>query len=407
MKTGDLRRLLLGLLGPQDAERPSQLSHSDWKLVDAMAAQHRLQPHLHGRLGRGEIGIEVPTRIAGGWRDAHRDSALRALAMRRTLFEISALLEAHGVAAVALKGAWCAWHLYPAAAERPMRDLDLLVASGQALQAFELLRENGFHQEEPGPRSPEQSLQHDKHLPPLLSPGDVRVELHMRLWERHEAVGWAMPADESAVMFASARPYGSEDPVHYLAAEDMLVHFVIHGAYSNRLDGGPLVLADIDYLAQQGGIDWDSFWTRAERGNFTRGAALLFHLVERWRSPGVLALSRCPVEVDSDLLERAPDLLLQDLRQRKGIHLAAGIAGGVHRQGWTSAIQNVTRRLRGGDRPTHAPDEHDESGAGRGEGFARWLVRRLLETVLGFARTDVRQAASSSARLGTWLEGEE
>ena len=37
----------------------------------------------------------------------------------------------------------------------------------------------------------------DKHLPPLLTPDGARVELHMRLWETADTMGWWMPAPEA------------------------------------------------------------------------------------------------------------------------------------------------------------------------------------------------------------------
>lgn len=402
-----MRRLLLGLIGPSpEGAALEGLSDRDWQLVDRMAAQHRLQPLLHARIERGNLSLAPPAPVREGWRTAYRESALRALALRKEALDIHARLAAAGIAAVALKGAYAAWHLYPAPAERPMRDLDFLLPSGRALEAFELLCAQGFRQEELAARPAAQVVATDKHLPPLLSPHGTRVELHMRLWERPESLGRVMPPDESAAMLARAAPVCDDDPLVYLAPEDMLVHFVIHGACSNRLDAGPLVLVDLDHLLAGQAIDWPAFWDRAGRGGYARGAALLLHLADRWRRPGLLRLSQCPVAVDEALLDAAPDLLLQDPAQRKQIGLLSELAGRRAGEAATGPFATLAGRLRGRDRGRYG-EVADAAGPAREEGLLQWLIRRLGEGAGGLMRRDVRIAARESARLGQWLEGDD
>ena len=79
----------------------------------------------------------MPAAIAGSWRAAHRRAAITALAQCADLARTAGLLEAAGFAPIALKGAWLAHHAYPEPAQRPMRDLDLLVREhGTQLRSF-------------------------------------------------------------------------------------------------------------------------------------------------------------------------------------------------------------------------------------------------------------------------------
>lgn len=389
MRLTDLRRFLLSLIGPV-AVTDAKLSEYDWQAVNAIAAQHRLQPYLHGQIERGTLAIEIPGAIREEWRQAHRRTALRALAMRKDLLETCAHLARADISPVALKGAWCAWHAYPVAAERPMRDIDLLLPQASALTAFDLLLTNGFRQEEASARTPEQSLGHDKHLPPLLSPHGHRFELHMRLWEREAAIGWPMPEDQSAAMYSRAR-HLDDDPALYLAPHDMLAHFVVHGVYSNRLNGGPLGLLDVAHLLGVEAIDWPAFWSNAEDKGLAKGAAFMLALVDRWCGSRWIERSACPVQVAPKLVEAAPDLLLQDLAERKSVGLAVSVSG---------RIASLATRLRGKDRATHGPGDTLTPE----ETHLAWLTRRLRESGNALAKGDVRKVASQTLRLGQWLD---
>lgn len=401
LRPDELRRILLDLIG-QEA-RPAlvfNLDHGDWRGLSAMAAQHRIQPYLHAHMQRSGADIRIPAPILNQWQAAYRTSGIRALAKRKVLLETSALLASGGIRAVALKGAWAAWHAYPAPAERPMRDVDLLIGEERVLDAFRLLLAQGYRQEEASARTPEQSLVHDKHLPPLLAPNGIRLELHMRLWERSEAIGWAMPADDSAGMLARAATIGS-DPILYLSAEDRVVHAVVHGAYSNRLNGGPLTLLDIAAMVRLGRVDWPSFWQRAECGGWARGAALLFHLADRYCRKGLLEETGCALTLEPEVWVNAPRLLLQDLEARKSVGMVAGVTSRMREDGLRGAAAATLERFRGRGRGIH----HESASEVPRESFARWAARRLGESASALSSGEVRAVARGTNRLGEWLDG--
>lgn len=187
-----------------------------------------------------------------------------------------------------------------------------------------------------------------------------------------------------------------------LCAEDRLAHAVIHGAYSNRLDGGPLTLPDIAAMVRLGGIDWPGFWARAERGNWARGAALLFHLADEYCCPGVVERTRCSLVIAPAVRERAPDLLLQNLDARKTVGMVAGLASRMHEGGLAAAAGAALTRLRGQDRGLRTAGENGQPV----ERLARWAGRRLRETAGAVADSEVRAVARSVSRLGQWLDGQ-
>lgn len=391
VRPAELRRLLLGMVGGRPVAVPI-LSDADWRALGMMAAWHRLEPLLHARAESGALPCEPPPAIASAWRKAHRASGIAALAMRLETRATAALLESHGIPVAALKGAYAAWYGYAHAAERPARDIDLLVPSDHALKAFELLLASGYRQEESGPRTAAESVGHDKHLPPLLTPSGIRVELHMRLWERSEVIGRTMPLEVSEAALARASHVGCEDPVRYLAAEDRLVHAIVHGAYSNRLDGGPLTLWDVALLARQDGIDWPQVWRRAGREGWLRGAALLLHLADRWCAPGLARETDVPLAIEAGLLDAAPELLLQDPFARKTVGAIASVSQRARTGGIAGATATVRERLAGRERAHTA------------EGRSGWLARRIGETLRAGTRPGTLVVARRSARLGDWLD---
>ena len=378
-----MRRALLALTGCRSDEIGS-LDAEEWHALDALAAGHRLRPHLYGRLVRGEIRVDVPRGIAAGWRDAHRANALLNLAYRHALRHATRALEAQGIAAVALKGSALAWTVWPAPAERSMRDIDILVPEQQAAQAYDVLRAAGW--EAPAVDAPIliALLEKEPHLPPLVSSDGVMLELHGHAWGASPLPGMAMPArDDGGFIKRSRRDDGLGMTIPQ--ADDMLAHLVIHGALSHLFNAGPLVLADIDYLTAKSPIGWPSFWERAKAGGFAKAAALMIALTDRWRQPGLLARARCPVAIDEAAMAQAERLLCQDPEARKDINAIAGLR-----------MSGSAGRLSQRPLEAAAMREGTLSGAAR-------LGRRGLSLAGSLIDRETRRDGLETASLARWL----
>lgn len=383
------RRFLLELTGTATAAGWPHVSPDDWAGVDGMAAQHRLQPLLHAMHGQR---TEIPEEIRNTWRAAHRLSAIHALAQRADLIETCAMLERQGFAPVALKGAWLSRHAYPEAAQRPMRDLDLLVPPDQVIPAFNALLENGLRQETPAELTVEEIVRLEKHMPPLTTPRGTRVELHHRLWELDGRLDHASPDEASLTI----EPFVTDpDGIRFLCPQEQLAHLIIHAVYSHRLDCGPLIVSDISFLIQKENIDWTLFWSDAAQHGWRNGARLMLELVARYRPETRIDFSadKGP-SAPAALLGLAPDLLLQDLDTRHSAGFAAATLSG----GTTSLVARLMGRRAA----------HHTAPAGRGTGglggALYWAGSRLVRNVRDLARREVRQQSRQLAALSTWLD---
>lgn len=390
MDLPELRRVLLDLIGTAPIAHPPALSEAEWAVLDRIAAQHRLQPLLH-HCNRDRPGI--PLAIARNWQAAHREYALRAMVQQAELTETVALLDRAGIPSVALKGAWLAAHAYPAAALRPMRDIDLLVPATAVRQAYDLLLAAGHVEEGPAEMTLDEIVRIEKHMPPLIAPRGTTIELHHRLWERDGRMDHASPtASEEAVL---ARAVRAADGIGYPSPQDLLGHVIVHAVYSHRLDCGPLVLSDVAFLLHCAPIDWSAFWAGAKADGWRDGARLVLELVVRYHPDAAIDFADDTGEpTPADLLEAAPDLLLQDLETRA----SAGFAATTIKQGAAGLAGRLTgrRKVKGEAAVTRSMDSEG--------GLLGWAGSRALRSLRDLARADVRRQSRQLAALSQWLD---
>ena len=381
-----LRRQLLKLINPSLAGQTAGmgLTAQDWSALDELAASHRLQPLL-GWLHRNDSNVPEVHRET--WNAARRDSAVKALHAAGTLRQVVTLLAKEGLEPIALKGAWLAWHAYPEASLRPMRDLDLLLPEGTVLQAFRCLEEHGFRSFEEGSLPPEDAARLSKHMPPLRSPGGIWIELHQRLAEPPGRMDHRGPRAPLAEAAARAIAVGG---IRYLDATDLVAHLAIHAAYDHRLDCGPLLLTDISFAVAASPIDWDRLWAEAERDGWARGGRLVLQLVQAFTPDCPIVFPPGQPAAPAALIAQAPDLLLQDLDTRQ----SAGVLASTRVGGWRGLLAHSLRmrsRVTGPD--FAAPG-----------GYWAWAVDRLTRTLRQLSRHDVRRQSRRLAALSGWLD---
>ncbi len=320
-------------------------------------------------------------------------AAITALAQAADLRTAVNALEAAAYAPIALKGAWLAHHAYPEAAQRPARDLDLLLDPASVLAAFELLQANGFPLESPPEMALTDILRLDKHMPPLRAPNGTTIELHQHLWEHDGRLDHASPAAHDAEL--RQRALRGKDGILYPAGEDMLAHLIVHAAYSHRLDCGPLLLADLDFLLRRISVDWPNFWARSAREGWQRGARLVLELVAQYRAGTAIDFSAdqgaAPLPA---LLAAAPDLLLQDLDTRK----SAGFAAASKIHGLTRLLARLTGKRSRKDGAAAVRNMTEEGG------FMGWASSRLVRTVAELTRSDVRRQSRGLSQISKWLD---
>lgn len=368
---------LLALVGGHRPGQPgAALSAEDWAAIDAMAAQHRLQPWLYAQSRKG--AITAPPALAAAWQDAYRHAAMGALTAQAALVRTQAALAAGGVAMVALKGSRLAFFDYPEAALRPMRDIDVLVAPDALPRAVAALADAGFEVPADRPAAIARALDGDKHLAPMAVPGcDRWLELHHRIAEP------GLPCIATDAILAGARreTIGGRE-IAFPSPAHMLGHLVLHAVYNHRFDCGPLALVDIAMLLRGETIDPAAFATEAARGGWLPGARLVVALVDRVLGETGFAIGQH--DVPEPILAHAEGLLLQDFDQREQVLFAAQSA----RQGLAATI---VRRLRKG------------LGTRREEGRLRWFGSRTLRTIRQASDPRARGEAGAGAIVARWL----
>ena len=384
--------MLLALIAKSefvDSGTTPALDNNAWARLDALAAAHRVQPMLDWLHGTDP---GVPESIRQGWRNARRLAAAEALLIGRELTRTVDLLNEAGLAPVALKGAWLAWHAYPEPSLRPMRDIDLLLPDDTASAAFHCLVQADYREAAPGAAVPVASDPPSKHLPPLVSPGGIWIELHQRLAEPEGRMDHCAPAAPLAAASSRTSLIGGR---RFLDPTDLVAHLVIHAAYDHRLDCGPLVLPDIRYALAAAPIDWDRLWSEARSEGWERGARLVFELVRDFAPECDIRFPADQMAAPPAVKAIAPDLLLQDLTTRQ----SAGVLASARVGGWGGLMARVLRsRTLGGN--THGP-----LATGPERGYLAWAVDRLSRTARELARSDVRRQSRQLAALSGLLDG--
>ena len=362
-----------------------------WPATAAMAAAQRLEPLLAWQAERG--GWTVPPAVAAAWRTARRDATYAALSQQAALRLALARLGEAGIAAVALKGVALAWRHYPEAALRPMRDIDLLVAEDRAIEASQVLAAAGFVPETDDPATLRQALADDHQLPAQYHPGlGVTIELHHRLGDPPQRRGYRVPQLAPAGVMARAVALecgGAMIPCP--APQDLAAHLIVHALYGHRLDCGPLVLADLHFLAADRAVDWAALRDQAVRDGWARGHDLLLALVERSFGSLPTALAHRPPTAVLDAAEAA---LMLDPEARGQAEALSDLTAA---QSGPALRRALLRRL--------APDRQVVAQEGGGRSalafWPIWAVRRVARAI---RRRGNGPDARAAAEVMRWIQ---
>ncbi len=191
-----------------------------------------------------------------------RIAAFRAEHLRVRLQETLAVLEREGIDFILLKGAALANTIYSSFIERPMGDIDLMVAPSTAPAAHAVLRKSGWMWDEI--TFPFDRYTGHHHYPPLedASKTGIRLELH---------TGIAIEGHPFSVSFEELRARGRSVQVGTSTPtvpcpEHLLLHECVHFAWSHVLSFGSWrTVRDVQLMAQRQTIDWDAFVDETRR----------------------------------------------------------------------------------------------------------------------------------------------
>jgi hypothetical protein len=154
--------------------------------------------------------------------------AMRALALAAEAVRLRRLLDVERLPALFIKGAALAELAYGSLGLKSARDVDLLVAPGDAARAFEILKREGYVVTAPASdfRPAQMQLVFEMHKDlELYHPGrGLNVELHWRLIDNHvllREIGLGSATQEVPVLGGSLRTLGDAELFAYLC---------VHGA---------------------------------------------------------------------------------------------------------------------------------------------------------------------------------
>ncbi len=245
--------------------------------------------------------------------EARQKSMRYALVQARSLMIAASRLNEAYLPFLLLKGFGLAFAHYPEPGLRPMRDIDLLFATEQAEQARDLLLGSGFSRiADAGHYGVERMHQ----LPEIEDPQHgVIYEVHHRA-NRHatprlDALQSYIHDTAQDIELFGRRFYVPSD-------EANLLHLVAHATVHHVFANGPLVLADLHYLAHDRQLDWDTITTRAREFGLERGLRLLCAVAHlhgaQWVPADVMAQDVIPAEFCA---EAAQTMLLDEESTKK------------------------------------------------------------------------------------------
>jgi hypothetical protein len=176
--------------------------------------------------------------------------------LERLLVQVLGAFDQAGIDVVLLKGAAAAVTVYDGFGQRPMIDIDLLVAEKDAEEAWTISRRLGWHWDSQS--YPKEMYGDAHHLPPLTDAfgSGCGLEIHTRLWLPGHPFSFG--EDDVRARAVTAQVDGHACRVPHI--NHQLLHCCIHFAWSHQLQSRAWrAFSDIDAFVASGRVDWDDF----------------------------------------------------------------------------------------------------------------------------------------------------
>jgi hypothetical protein len=273
----------------------------DWAKLIWLAEQERATPVLWRRLsaaGPLPEGAEALHRMAmvAEFRMTHLEARL-----------LSALdtLRTAKTEVVLLKGAALALTVYGSFVERPMSDVDLLVARSDAPRARDALLSAGWVSPA---KTNEAFYEGHHHLPPLMDGlgTGTSLELHTSLFFEGHPFAFTSEDIRRRADRVVVRGHTALVP----SVHDQLLHLCLHFAWSHMMSTGAWrAFRDLDALIRTGRVDWTEFTKLARE---SRGGSACYWTFRLARTLSDISV---PEWVERALAPPEPEFALRRLEQ--------------------------------------------------------------------------------------------
>lgn len=257
----------------------------------------------------------IPDDVALRLRALSRVRRFRMSGLEERLDQTAESLQRAGIPCMLLKGVALATAAYQQFADRPMRDIDLLVRPPDVPRALEVLLASGWRTAVDPADEARYARAH--HLPPLVDAGglEVALELHRSLLgEGHpfriDLDDWWTRSTPSPRAPSSARVF---------APEHLLLHACIHLGYSHLFrQGAWRTFRDVRRIVALDGFEWERFVRAAIDA---RAASCAYWVLRLARD---LAGMRVPERALDRLAPPQPEPLKRLLARHLALVLAPG-----------------------------------------------------------------------------------
>lgn len=377
------------------------LGKSDWHDLADRADGMRIAPLVERAITLASGPLDVPAEAREVVSRAFKWYSFYALQQTTGLVRLATVLDEQGWSPVFLKGVSLALRDYPRPGLRPMRDVDLLLPPDEAARAQAFLLDHANYRL--APWATDMTVEPAHHFWNLQDVDmDLTIEVHHRLnanpaWHHEKQLIARILASE-ATMRVSARQIRVTDPA------TNLLHLVEHATLHHAFDNGPLILADLHYLASRHVFGWPDLLAQAEALDLLRPMQLLAEIARafgaRWLPPELPPRT----ELAEAFLPSACRAMLQgdDLAQQGKILRPVDPASG--RTGtWRDALW---RAFHPDPRQLALMAGVDERSARRWLALPRWLIDRAARYVS--ARRQLRGLLGDGAmpKMQGWLLGQ-
>lgn len=394
----EVELLLLSAGGSRADERIRQLSAQliDWGRFLELSRREGAHPPLRGRLQRA--GAAIPPEVDEVLASFERRTELRMTYLERRLHDVLGLLAREGIPVMLLKGAALAVTRHGSFAQRPMSDLDLLIAPAHATRAQQQLRQEGWRQRYSGELDELYSEMH--HQPPL----EDEAAPHMMIGlEVHTEI--IPPAHNPFALSArdlwrsSTRIDTVPGQVSVPTAPYLLLHCCVHFAWLHACTTSAWrTFRDVSVIASGSDFGWPEFIDLAIA---SRAQSACFWSLQ-------LARRSALIEIPDDVLEalRPPGsrtlvAMLETHFLQELLTPGEGCPSSKLRRALWSVAMRPRAHGHGRHRPWHAGDEHDWQQLGRADKAAfagrRGSRLRQLSNAIGYVIGLRRHAGSRDA----------
>lgn len=390
---------LLALCAAPDADLSgsfARLSAAEWRQLADTAWPKRVTPLLKramlhaGAMDLPPADVVQDINARAKW---HRHFSMQQSVAVRRLVSVA---EKGGFNPVFLKGLSLAYRDYPEPALRPLRDVDLLLDSDEVERAqVYILAQEGYV---PAEWAGTYGIDFGHQLPEIRDEAlNLTIELHHRI----NARGWLQEGLLVARLRDEAEPLTvAGAALRVPSARANFLHLLEHATLHHAFENGPMVLADLHFVASANTLDWAWIEEEAQRLGLTNSLHLVAAFAYRYGATWVPASLRDGTPAEH--LAATRQAILQSATASQQNKLVRRLSHGKHgKRDWLAPL---ARALNPNREELAKIIGLRSSNPLRWLAYPIWLVRRGQLYLGVYTNSAARLNAEREAEMVWWLQ---